>query len=155
MKQLLAIFFVIGSIDSMGQSIPNKANLIKVKGVTFSQVCNTLLDSGYVIEKKDDQLQTVTTEMREYTKSFNAAYRLIIRVKDSVAIIYSTFSAPWWDPFTKNAAKTDRLWDNTRSFVIVDKKGKAKLNQMNAYPFERMMRIGRALGSDMEFFVSE
>lgn len=63
-------------------------NTIMVKGVGFLQVCNALLDAGYIIERKDDTLQTVKTEFKN-GKDKNKWMNLLlnIRIKDSTAII--------------------------------------------------------------------
>lgn len=157
MKKLFIIAIVLISAcgEAFAQDIPNKSNLIKVKGVSFVQVCNVLLDSGYIIEKKDAELQTATTEMREYVKSYNAAFRMQIRVKDSVVYLYATFTAPWWDPFTKNASKSDPLWKDTRLIYATDKKGRHRSNTLYYYPFNKMMAIAKALGGEVEYLISE
>ncbi len=113
-----------------------KANKITVQAVAFQQICEKLLDMGYKIEKRDPDLQTVRTEMREYDKSFNAAFKLDIRVKDSVAIITGTFSAPWWRPGS-NSTET-RLWDNVPIFNITDSKGKTRDKTMQGYAWVKM-----------------
>lgn len=153
MRLIIAFLLLAGT--AAAQTIPNKANLVKVKGVTFAQVCNVLLDSGYVIEKKDAELQTAITEMREYKNSYNAAFKIRIRVKDSVATMTAYFTAPWSDPFTKNIAKTDRLWQDVQAFAVVDKKGNIKKNQLNIYPFMRLMGIAKALGGEVEYLREE
>lgn len=65
-----------------------KDNTITVKGIGFMQVCNALLDSGYMINKKDNDLQTAETKFKDGTgKAKLCKLRLNIRVKDSTAII--------------------------------------------------------------------
>ena len=81
-------------IPVMGLAQQKNDNTIIVKGVSFSQVCNSLLDSGYVIESKDNDMQTVKTKERIYPKYWNATYSIYVRVKDSAAIMSVTFSAP-------------------------------------------------------------
>jgi len=76
------------------QLIPKDANTIVVKKVGFLEVCNALLDSGYIISKKDNELQTVSTENKEYPKLWSAAYKIDIRIKDSTAYISGTVTAP-------------------------------------------------------------
>ncbi len=94
MKILFSVlaFFIVGI--GKGQEIPKKANTIIVHGVTFSEVCNALLDSGYNIDKKDNDLQTVRTEAKQYPKYWNATYIIDIRVKDSIAYISGKLTAP-------------------------------------------------------------
>lgn len=93
MKYFLFLLFLLPSITN-GQNIPADANTIVVKNVTFTEICNALLDSGYVIDKKDSELQTVRTEARQYPKYWNATYKVNVRVKDSAAYISATFTAP-------------------------------------------------------------
>lgn len=63
-------------------------NTITVKGVGFMQVCNALLDAGYMIDKKDNDLQTAETKFKDGTgKAKLCKLRLLVRVKDSTAII--------------------------------------------------------------------
>ena len=65
-----------------------------VKGVSFKDVCNRLLDSGYSIQTKDNDLERVRTEPEQYPKYWNAIYVVNVRVKDSVAYISGTLTAP-------------------------------------------------------------
>lgn len=94
MKKLLTIFILISYVRCYSQTILRDANTILVKNVSFIEVCNALLDSGYSIEKKDADLQTVRTEVKNYPKYWNATYIINIRVKDSTAYISGIFSAP-------------------------------------------------------------
>lgn len=69
-------------------SQPKGTNTIKIIGVTFNQVVNGLLDAAYTLEKIDSNYQTIKTEFRDGTgKNKWMKLRLLIRVKDSVAII--------------------------------------------------------------------
>lgn len=63
-------------------------NTVIVKGVGFLQVCNALLDAGFIIDKKDDGLQTAKTEFKT-GKGKNKWMKLLltVRVKDSSVII--------------------------------------------------------------------
>lgn len=58
------------------------------------QVCTALLDAGYVIDKKDNDLYTVKTEFKQGTGK-NKWMKLLIkaRVKDSVA----TLTGDWYN----------------------------------------------------------
>jgi hypothetical protein len=91
MKYLIVSMCLL-PVYCFSQNIPKDANTIIVKGVGFLQVCNNLLDSGWVIEKKDSELQTVRTESRDYPKYWSAKYCITIRVKDSVAYIGGLFT---------------------------------------------------------------
>jgi hypothetical protein len=72
-------------------------NVIYAKNVSFTQVVNALLDSGYVIDKIDKDFFTVTTKYKSFPPVFKTKKSLLgqafydialdIRVKDSVAII--------------------------------------------------------------------
>jgi len=91
-KGSLLIFFF--PLYCYVQNAPSDANIIVIKNVGFNpQVCNTLLDSGYSIDKKDNDLHTVRTDTKQYEKYWNATYRVNIRIKDSVAYISATFTA--------------------------------------------------------------
>ena len=60
----------------------------------FLEVCNALLDSGYLISKKDNDLQTASTESKQFPRYWNATYIVKVRVKDSVAYISAAITAP-------------------------------------------------------------
>lgn len=85
---LLSLFCV----DVIAQ-IPKNTNVISVKGVGYDQILERLLDSGYVIERRYNDLQTVKTEPKQYPRYWDGKYVINIRVKDSVAFITGTFSA--------------------------------------------------------------
>lgn len=147
---LKILFILMFPFSLKAQTVPNGANLIKVKSVAFIQICNFLLDSGYTIEKKDDELQTIKTEMKEYEKSFNGAFYIQIRIKDSVAFIRGYFTAPWWDPFTSASKKTDPLFKNDLAVYSSNKKGKFR-NNLSSYPFMRMIELFKGLNTDIEY----
>jgi hypothetical protein len=81
-------------ITSVYSQIPVKTNTIIVKGVMFMESCNALLDKGYFIEKKVNDLQIATTEYKEYAKHWNAEFKINIRVKDSALYITGLGTAP-------------------------------------------------------------
>ncbi len=68
------------------------ANVIVVKRITFLEFCNALLDSGWTIDKKDNDLQTVRTEPKDYPKYWNGKYLITARVKDSIVYISGFFT---------------------------------------------------------------
>ena len=111
----LAIFF-----HGYSQNILPDANTIIVKNVGFNQVCNALLDSGYKIEKKDADLQTVRTEAKQYPKYWNATYTVDIRVKDSTAFI---------------TAKSHSTFGEMEISNNCNKKGESRPKSMITYPF--------------------
>lgn len=84
----IAITCLLLMISAIAFSQQKKDNTITVKGVGFMQVCNSLLDAGYVIDKKDNDLQTAETKFKDGTgKAKLCKIRLQVRVKDSTAII--------------------------------------------------------------------
>lgn len=125
---------------------PKGANLITVKGISFQQVCQQLVDMGYSIEKKDNELQTVRTEYKEYSKSWNAAYRLNVRVKDSIAYINGHYSAPWW-----LTEKKDRLWDDAPIWNQTKSKGETNSRGMQGYAFGKMNEFATSLKGQIEY----
>ena len=93
MKKIITLLSLFPFLVN-AQTIPKDANLIIVKKIGFLQVCNALLDSGYTISKKDNELQTVSTENKQYPKLWNATYKIDIRIKDSSAYISGTVTSP-------------------------------------------------------------
>jgi hypothetical protein len=92
MKIFLLILFTLFSLISGAQEKGD--NTIIVKGVGFDQVCQMLLDKGFVIEKKDSDLQTVKTEFKTGTgKNKWMKHLMNIRVKDSIA----TITGQWYN----------------------------------------------------------
>lgn len=63
-------------------------NTIQVKEVSFDVACDNLLNQGFLIDKKDMDLQTVKTEFKSGSgKNKWMKFLLTVRVKDSTAII--------------------------------------------------------------------
>ena len=84
--------FVFATFNANGEEIPKKANTIIVKGVTLEEVSNMLLGKGYIIERSDKDLQTVSTT-RAVSKRNKALYVGInIRIKNGAAIITGSCS---------------------------------------------------------------
>ena len=133
MKVLLILAASLIAISTLGQtqpkrakiipttsgisSIPPNATTIIVTGVSFIQVCNALLENGYNIEKKDNDFQTVQTELKH-------TWRMHVRVKDSAAFITGTAtSLPYYEnePVSKGGGKdsyTDRwIFDMMNDFA--------------------------------------
>lgn len=87
MKFLTAILLSV-LLNSKCFSQTKGDNTIAVKGVGFMQVCNALLDSGYLVKKKDNDLQTAETDFKDGTgRASLFKYKILVRVKDSTAII--------------------------------------------------------------------
>jgi hypothetical protein len=121
-KIMISLFLLVST--SLVAQIPPKSKIIIVKGVSFIQVCSQLLDSGYTIEKKDNDLLTVRTEEKQYPKYWNAKYRINIRVKDSIAYISGTFTGADGGLF-----KDEPVYYHTNA------KGKPYPKSLIGYPF--------------------
>ncbi len=91
MRILIALVCFI-PFNIKAQNILPDANTIVVKGVTFMQVCNALLDSGWTIEKKDNDLLTVKTESKAFPRYWNGVFCITVRIKDSAAYIGGLFT---------------------------------------------------------------
>lgn len=146
MKLLLFLVFMPAIVFAQ----PKDAKTIIVKNVTFTEVCSQLLDKGYAIEKKDDQLQTVRTEPKKYT-TWNAAYVINIRVKDSTAFITATFTAPYENPLTSNAAKQEPLWNNEPVYNRTNKKGVPQSKSMQGYAFKAVNEFALSFNKPVEY----
>lgn len=149
MKSIL-LFLLLLPVISIAQDILPNANAIVVKGVTFQEVCIRLLDSGYAIEKKDEQLQTIRTEPKRYPKHWNAGYVMNIRIKDSSAFISGTFTAPFEQPLTAAGAKQDPLWNGDPVYNFT-KKGKTYPKSLMGYPFTLMNQFAKSFGKPVEY----
>lgn len=123
MKSIIISLLIIMSTKAISQTKGD--NAILIKGVGFLEVCNMLLDSGNVIENKDNELQTAITAPRQYPKYWNATYKIHIRVKDSIAYIGSTYTAP----------PEGGLFRNEPTEYLVNKKGKPANKSLSGYAF--------------------
>lgn len=142
MKQLAAIAFMICYFFAQGQNVLPKANVIVVKGVGFKQVCNALLDSGYIIERKDNDLQTARTEHKMYPKYWDATYSIDIRVKDSVAYFTAKFTSP---------SDGKGLFKDEPVYNLVNGKGVTHSKSLVAYPFTLIQRFTQGFGKPVEY----
>jgi hypothetical protein len=106
------------------QNIQCGATTIAVPGLSFKQVCVSLLESGYIIDKKDNDLETVSTQSRHYPKRYSATYIIHARIKDSTAYFTVTFTAPTDGSIVKNEP----------SIFKYTKKGKP-IDNIFTYPF--------------------
>lgn len=86
MKMLLIVALLL-NIACVGQQAPKGTNTIKVKGVSFRQVANALLDAGYSFKSIDSNYNILTTEPKSYSRKADGMVQLNIRVKDSVVMI--------------------------------------------------------------------
>ena len=88
------IFLLLPFWGVSQNEIPKKANTIELQGVFFKEIANGLLDAGYTFEKVDSNFYTIRTEFKNGTgKNKWMKCRLLIRVKDSTAII----SGEWYN----------------------------------------------------------
>lgn len=135
MKSKLLLAFLICSVFSNGQTKGD--NLIVVGSQTFSNVCSKLLDAGYSIEKKDNDLQTVRTESRHFDKYWNADYIIDIRVKDSVALI--------------TAKTVGGLTGGQQAEYFTNKKGEFVEKSLFGYAFTLMNNFAKTLGGQITY----
>jgi len=106
---------------------------IRVQDVGFTQVCNALLDAGFIIDKKDDDLQTVKTEFKDGTGN-NKWMKLLltVRLKDSVAII----TGSWYNSTvigTKLLGQEQTIENNTAKIEYTNGNPKRCFNEMKAF----------------------
>lgn len=119
MKSICFILLTLISQVSSGQQKGD--NAVLVKGVSFMQVCNSLLDAGYLIDKKDNDLQTVETKFKDGTgKGQLFKYKLLVRVKDSTAIItghhiHALINAM---EYTKNTRDSKYPFEDMQTFAL-------------------------------------
>ena len=139
MRLISAIIILLGSY-AHAQIIPCSTTTITVKGATFSQICNSLLDSGYVIDKKDSDLRTVSTQPRAYPSRFNATYVIGVRVKDSVAYFKTTFNAPSDGSIVRN-----------EPVIYKCKKNGKPIDNIFTYPFRIVDSFVKGLGLAIDY----
>jgi hypothetical protein len=133
--KLILLAAILFAMSVKGQDIPCGTTAIIIRNVTFNNVCMVLLDSGYSIDKKDADLQTVSTQPRRYPKRFKATYVVNVRVKDSVAYFTTTFSAP----------ADGSILRNEPSIYECKKNGKP-IDNIFTYPFRLLDSFLRAFG---------
>jgi hypothetical protein len=122
------------------QNILPDANTIIVKGVSFTQVCNALLDSGWAIEKKDNELQTVKTEFKPYPRLWNGVFCITVRVKDSIAYIGGLFTIAG-----------GQLFKNEKAFNQTNRKGETHKKSASAYPFLLINQWARVFNKELTY----
>lgn len=140
MKQIFLLLFFIPLLCGAQNAMPG-ANVILIKGVNFLSVCNALLDSGYVIAQKDNDLMTARTEDRKYPRGWNAVYHIEIRIKDSVAYVSGKFTAPPGGGLFKDEPISN----------VTNKRGEPKRNSLAGIPFELMNTFAQGLGRSISY----
>jgi hypothetical protein len=132
LKLLFLTVFAFNYAFLFSQGINPEINTITVKGVTFRQVVNHLLSSGYAIAKLDNKSETVRTGFLKYPSS-NGLLNLSIsvRVQDSVAVItgrlcYNIKNNPDTAPDSSNFVRAEYTFGPYKAaFLQVDKFAKS------------------------------
>lgn len=150
MKKYVVILPLLIVISAYSQNIPDKTNTLIIKGATFKEACVALLDKGYTIEKKDDDLQFVRTEPKRYDKKFNAAYTMNIRAKDSVIIIKGTFTAPYDHFLTKESNRVELFKDDPLIYRC-NKKGEPRSNRIDVYGFMQVVKFAKLFEKEISY----
>jgi hypothetical protein len=141
MKRLVILLLAwILVLPALGQAIPPKVNTIIVTGVTFSEVCNALLDARYAIDRKDSDLQTIRTEAKAYPKYWNATYIINVRVKDSTAYITGTATVADGQLF-----KDEPIYNQT------DRKGATQPKSMFGYAFLLLNEFAQSFKREVSY----
>jgi len=109
-----------------------------LRPVSFNQVANALLDAGYLIDKKDNDLQTLKTEAKQFPKYWDAKYVINIRVKDSVAYITGRIHAA-------------TIFTDDPSYYQTNNKGALFEKGLFGYPFSLMIDFAKSLGGTIEY----
>jgi len=117
-------------------------NTIKVHGISFLEICNALLDAGYAIDKKDNELQTATSEVKDYDKYWNASYKVSLRVKDSIAYITGLFTAP---------GRSGGVFKDEPMQYLVNRKGEVQKKALATYPFLLLNVFALSLGKQVTY----
>ena len=141
MKLIILLLLLSCHLISFSQDIPNGVNTIAVKGLKFIDVCNKSLDSGYTIEKKDNDLQTAQTDVRFYPKYWNASYVFYIRVKDSITYLSATFTAPPDSKILLNEPVINHL----------NKKGKVLSKSLDVYVFLLLNKFALSFHKEISY----
>lgn len=127
MKTILTLILIYPLSLQAQDTIPVKASVILVKGVSFKEVVNQLLDRGYSMSKIDSNFNTLETDPYEPKYKTGLVHRMIVRarVKDSTAQFTATYglgyNAQAADPVAnfkmwRNSNKTP--WYELNSFAL-------------------------------------
>jgi len=125
MNKILFSFILFIPVLIKAQEPVKNNNTIIVKGVTFSQVKERLLDSGVFIDKQNAEDGTLITERKGYCECPNKDFfQLIyyIRIKDSVATIRAKYSSAVQLRLINNKQNTDAKDDFSEVLYWKDKK---------------------------------
>jgi hypothetical protein len=84
--RILFILILIVPLVSSSQTFEKGTNVIKIKGVSFQEVLQHLVDVGYSFKKVDSNYHYVITEFKDVNKyTFTIQYD--VRWKDSIATV--------------------------------------------------------------------
>jgi hypothetical protein len=151
MRFLLLLF---SPVFSFGQA-PKDANTIIVEGVSFNDICIKILESGYGFEQKDKELQYLRTEPILYKKYWNGAYKINVRVKDSVAYFTGIAKVPYDTDVLgigRGVNNKDRAWSNSdRIRYQTNKKGQPLYKSAACHPFLLMNDFVKSFGKPVTY----
>jgi hypothetical protein len=133
--RLILLAIILFAASAKAQDVPCGATTIVVRNISFNSICSTLLDSGYLLDRKDADLQTVSTQPRAYPKRFSATYVINVRVKDSAAYFTTTFTAPKDGSIVRNEPSTYKC-----------KKNGKPIDNIFTYPFMLLDSFVKGLG---------
>lgn len=133
--RLILLAMVLLTASAKAQDIPCGTTTIVVHNVSFKNICSSLLDSGYLLDGKDADMQTVSTQPRAYPKRFSATFVINVRVKDSAAHFTTTFTAPKDGSIVRNEPSTFKC-----------KKNGKPIDNIFTYPFILLDSFVRGLG---------
>lgn len=88
MKLLILLLFA--PIISFSQ-VPDGTNCLQIKGVTFEQAVQKLLDNGYALDKLDKDFKTAKSEWKKLCNDCVQDMNIYLRYKDGSVFITGTF----------------------------------------------------------------
>lgn len=147
MKLFALLIILWSSTNTFSQDIPKNANVIVVKGVTFEKVVNSLLDSGFVIEKIDKEYQTLKTEYKKLCKDCIPEIQFYVRVKDSVLTITGKWRS---DLNIFGGFDTNKSKDEALIFEIKNEK-----NKVPRESFKAMNKFAISLKGEIQYLVEK
>lgn len=126
---------------SLAQPIPRNANTIVVRGISFAEACGRLLELGYSIESKDNDLMTARTERRLFPDKYNAEYAINIRVADTALYISGTLNAP----------PGGALFKNEPIVAVLNRKGELSYRDLWGYAFSLMQNYALTFDKKIDY----
>jgi len=86
------IFFLVLVFSTQAIAQTRGDNIIIAKNVSFKTACEVLMNEGFVIDKKDNDLLTVKTEPKMTKGVWLTTIIVYVRIVDSSARINTTFT---------------------------------------------------------------